>query len=170
MKRIALILLGSFCCLGALAQTDPAPAVLACFIADSGNTNVRNAPDGKLMHRLPQTGTYTLVVYGPQNGWWRILNGVVEELDGDEIVLSGEAWIHSSVVGLTTRNYDGKALPLRSEPRASAPVSGKITISADLVRPLDISEDGKWVKVSWGKVSGWAEAGMLCANPVSTCP
>ena len=169
MKRIALILLGAFCCLGLFAQTDDAPAVLACFVVDSGNTNVRNAPGGQVIRQLPQAGIYTLVVYAPQNGWWRILNGVVEEMDEGAIEIPGEAWIHSSVIGLSTRNYDGKALPLRSEPRADASVAGRITLPEDLVRPLDISEDGKWVKVSWGKISGWVEARMLCPNPVSTC-
>ena len=170
MKRIALILLGAFCCFGLSAQTDPGPAVLGCFVADSGTTNVRNAPNGLISGRLPASGTYTLAVYNPTDGWWQILNGVVEEMDGEVIEIPEEAWIHSSVIGLSTRNYDRRALPLRSEPRANAAVSGRITLAEDLVRPLDLSADGKWVKVRWGKVSGWIEAEWLCGNPVTTCP
>jgi SH3-like domain-containing protein len=90
-------------------------------------------------------------------------------VDADAIELPEEAWIHSSVIGLSTRNYGGQQLSLRSDPREGASVVGRITVPEDLVRPLDITEDGEWVKVRWGKVTGWIERKWLCGNPLSSC-
>lgn len=171
MKRIALILLGALCSLGLAAQTEETPsAVLGCFIADGSATNVRNAPNGQVVRQLPVAGIYTLAVCNPKDGWWQILNGVVEEIDGETIEIPGEAWIHSSVIGASLRNYGGEPMQLRSEPRRNASVTGRITVQEDLVRPLDITDDGDWVKVRWSKYTGWIEAEWLCGNPVSTCP
>ena len=168
MRRILFFLLGVTACLTLAAQTPV--ATLECFIADGSSTNVRNAPGGAVVRQLPVAGIYTLAVCNPQDGWWQILNGVVQAMDEDDIEIPGEAWVHSSVLGLSTRNYGGQALSLRTEPRANAPVAGRITVAEDLVRPLDVSEDMQWVKVSWGKTSGWIEAKWLCSNPVTTCP
>ena len=155
MKHIALFLLGILCSLGLSAQTSSSSAALACFVSDFTATNVRNAPAGEVVRQLPAGGTYTLAVCHPRNGWWQIVNGVVEAMEEDDIEIPGEAWIHSSVLGLSTRNYGRQVLSLRAEPRANAAVTGRITVAEDLVHPQDVTEDLKWVKVSWGRYSGW---------------
>ncbi len=167
MNRIAFTLLGAFCCLGLYAQT--APNVLGCFVEDGSSTNVRNAPGGEVIRQLPAQGIYMLSICNPKDGWWQVFGGTIEEVDADAIELPEEAWIHSSVIGLSTRNYGGQQLSLRSDPREGAPVVGRITVPEDLVRPLDITEDGEWVKVRWGKVTGWIERKWLCGNPLSSC-
>lgn len=167
MRRIFFFLLGITACLGLAAQTPS--ATLACFVSDFTATNVRNAPNGEVVRQLPAGGIYTLTVCNPKGGWWQILNGYVEAMDEDAIEIPGEVWVHSSVLGLSTRNYGRQALPLRAEPRANAPETGRITVAEDLVHPLDVTNDRKWVKVSWGRYTGWIEAKWLCANPVTTC-
>ena len=64
----------------------------------------------------------------------------------------------------------GQTIELRAEPREDAAVSGKITKAEVTVRPLDMNEDGEWVKVSWNGQTGWIDSYWLCANPLTTCP
>lgn len=76
-------------------------------------------------------------------------------------------WIHSSLLGCTTR----VDVQLLKEPSSSSPVS--IRIGADVVvQPMAIK--GQWVKVkhtnSRNKTfTGWVKASSLCGNPVSLC-
>lgn len=147
-------------------------AVVYCFISDKSATNVRNAPSGKVIGKIEKAGAYSLTVFNPQNGWWQILNNVIlEDIDGeDNFEFEEDAWIHYSVLGIGTRNYGGETIELRAEPREDAAVSGKITKREVTVRPLDVSEDGEWVKVKWNDVTGWIDTYWLCANTLTTCP
>ena len=42
-------------------------------------------------------------------------------------------------------------------------------VSDATVRPLDMTEDGEWVKVSWNGQTGWIDSYWLCANTLTTC-
>ena len=77
--------------------------------------------------------------------------------------------IHKPGLSFSTRNYGGETLELRAEPREDAAVSGRITESDATVRPLDMSEDGEWVKVSWNGQTGWIDSYWLCSNTLTTC-
>ena len=145
------------------------PVSMACYVSDKGATNVRRTPGGQIVGQIPSSGVYSLSVCNPKNGWWQILNGVVyEDMEGYTLEFEGEVWIHSSVLGVGTRNYGGETLILRTEPRADAPVAGTITEEVE-VRPVDLSEDGSWAKVRWGQVTGWIEVNWLCANTLTNC-
>ena len=114
-----------------------------------------------------------LDVYDASDGWWRILAECVTTVEGDEIELSedgSEAWVHYSVLGIGIRNYDGTSEPLYESPSKTSKVVGKIEEAEALVRPVDMAGDASWVKVKWGKLTGWIESDRLCANPVTTCP
>ena len=151
-------------------SSEPA-AVVYCFISDKTATNVRNAPGGTVIGQIPKPGTWSLTVYNQKNGWWQILNGIVfEDIEDDSIEFEGDAWVHNSVLGIGTRNYGGQTIPLLAEPREGAAETGKITRQEVTVRPLDVSEDGEWVKVSWNGQSGWIDTYWLCANTLTTCP
>ena len=156
---------------GVFTFESTAPAAVACFISDKTATNVRNAPNGTVVGQIPKQGCWSLSVCNPKNGWWQILNGIVfEDMEGDDMEFEGDVWVHNSVLGIGTRNYGGQTLELRAAPREDAAVSGKITEADVTVRPLDMSEDGKWVKVSWNGQSGWIDSVWLCANMLTTCP
>ena len=156
---------------GVFTYESTAPVVVACFISDKTATNVRNAPGGKVVGKIPKPGTYSLTICNPTNGWWQILNGIVsDDLEGNYIEFEEDVWVHNSVLGIGTRNYDGQVLPLRAAPRTDAAVTGQITRVDVTVRPLDMTEDGEWVKVSWNGQAGWIEHSWLCGNPLTTCP
>lgn len=142
-----------------------------CFISDEGTTNIRNAPKGTVVYQITEPGTYMLFVFNPDNGWWQVYNSVLYEIDqADPIPVPAESWIHSSVLGVSLRNYDGKPEPLYASPDASSAVVGRIEETEALVRPVDLAAGGQWIKVRYGKLTGWISTERLCDNPVSTCP
>ena len=142
-----------------------------CFISDEGVTNIRNAPKGTVVYQVKDPGIYMLFVFNPDNGWWQVYNSVLYEMDeADPIRLPAESWIHSSVLGVTLRNYDGKPEPLYASPDANAKIVGHINEQEALVHPVDMAAGASWIKVSYGKLSGWIHTDRLCDNPVTTCP
>ena len=160
---------------GVFTYESSAPAaVVYCFISDKdkNGTNVRNAPNGDVIGQIKKPGVFSLTVFNPQNGWWQILNGYVsEDMEGEnDYEFDEDAWIHYSVLGIGTRNYGGQTIPLYTAPGEGSPVAGKITEQEATVRPLDVSEDGEWVKVKWNDVTGWIDTYWLCANALTTCP
>ena len=156
---------------GVFTYESSAPkAVVYCFISDKTATNVRNAPGGTVIGQIPKPGTWSLTVYNQKNGWWQILNGIVfEDIEDDSIEFEGDAWVHNSVLGIGTRNYGGQTIPLYAAPGEDSAVVGKITETDVTVRPLDVWEDGEWVKVKWNDVTGWIDTYWLCANTLTTC-
>ncbi|MBO4670378.1 MAG: hypothetical protein J5640_00840 [Bacteroidales bacterium] len=145
----------------------------ACYVLDpdaSGKTNIRATPGGEVIGTLgaKQTdddGVYTLSVFKPTDGWWQILD---KNIGG--VAIKKEGWIHYSVLAMRTRNYGREMLPLRSSPSQKASSVAAIGEVEMVVRPMDISADGKWVKVKCDAGTGWIELEWLCGNPYSTCP
>lgn len=151
---------------------------IAAYVSDpdpSGLTNIRATPGGKVIGRIgdpanhdeaeADDGNPVLVVYNPTNGWWQILDRIV-----DGIRIEGQAWIHYSVLKMHTRNYGGEALRLYESPDESSKVVCRIREQAADVCPMDVSGDGEWVKVRGKAGTGWIQASWLCANPLTTCP
>lgn len=165
MKKafITIVLIG-FCAISAWSQS------LEVFVSDSnGDTNVRNAPKGTVVAKLSQDGNWMFSVETPKNGWWRIQDGAYSGPDTDELHFKGSKtgyWIHSSVIGVSTRNYGGERLSLRQSPSDKAAVVYSFTDEV-VLNPIDIK--GDWVKVTNGKYTGWIEAEWLCGNAVTNC-
>ena len=168
MKKTFLALAAFvLCTIAAHAQS------IGVYLSDSKGpyTNIRNAPGGAIVDKLPVNEDFIFVVEEPRNGWWKIQDGVCEPMDGDAKKLKGSRngyWIHYSVIGVSTSNYGGERLSLRQSPSSKATVvySFKEEI---LLRPLDAK--GEWVKVKTkdGKLTGWIEMEWLCGNPVTNC-
>ena len=157
---------------GFVLEANMTPAI-PCFIVDGSSTNIRRSPGGEILCSLRPDEDYMLDVFDASDGWWRILSEVVTTVDGDDIVLAedgSEAWIHHSVLGMSLRDNDGAPEPLYESPDKTSEVVGKITEPGALVHPVDMAGDASWVKVKWGKLTGWISFGRLCANPVTTCP
>ena len=137
---------------------------------DGDFTNVRNAPKGKIVFKLPARDGVMIDVDKVVNGWWHICSEYAGS--GDEnYKLTGSTtgyWIHYSVLAMGTRNYGGQTLYIRQSPSASAPVVYKFKKEIQL-RPMDIK--GEWVKVQTtdGKYTGWIEEEWLCGNSLTNC-
>ena len=150
----------------------PPMPIVGCFLVDTTPTNIRRAPKGEVIMKLDPDECYMMTVCDPIDGWWRILGETVIGMD-DEILLTEddtEAWIHYSVIGAGLRNYGGEKVALYESPSEDSEVVGTIDQQEAVVNPLDVNSDGSWVKVKWGKLSGWLDSEWLCGNSLTTCP
>jgi SH3-like domain-containing protein len=135
------------------------------------DTNIRDKPNGKIIHKLPTEGDYMLRVYNPTNGWWQIYNNEINTIDRGPIEISSDkSWIHGSVLAFGTSNYGGQEVKLYSEPNESSKVVYTITEEV-LLRPVDDCDDSDWLKVKTldGTHSGWILREWLCDSPVTNC-
>ncbi len=173
MKRSSIILASaSAICLMAHALPLCAQHELECFINDpdkAGMTNIRATPGGKVLFQVDGQGGYDLTVIVQQGGWWRIKDPV--EVFGDDMKdPKAEAWIHRSVLALATDCFDAHHRFLRTEPRADAPRAGMIPEFIGILRPLEMSADGEWVKVNYeaGKLTGWIRVSETCPEDIES--
>lgn len=148
---------------------------LNCFVNDpdtEGMTNIRSAPKGTIVHQLEPAGFYQLTAIVQPGGWWRIKDGIVYDEGGCEEKVPGrEAWIHRSVLAVATDYEDGQVRKLYAEPRRDAKRVMAIHEIRALLRPLELSADGKWLKVTYDpsefegrpceKVTGWIEKSQV---------
>lgn len=160
MKRSSIIsAIAVAICLMANALSLRAQHEIECFINDpdeAGMTNIRATPGGKVLFKVDGQGGYVLTVIVQQGGWWRIKDPV-EVFGSDVKDPKAEAWIHRSVLALATDCFDAHHRFLRTEPLADAPRAGIIPEFIGILRPLEMSADGEWVKVNYeaGKLTGW---------------
>lgn len=148
-----------------------AQASVYMMITDSDAvTNVRSAPNGKVVMTLPDTCSYMLTLTEPSNGWWRVEDIECAE-NATDIALqgspTGKYWIHHSVVGASTRNYGNQRWCLRAKPSKKSKATYWFT-GEIVVHPLKMS--GEWIKVTINGHTGWIQSEMLCDNPLTTCP
>ena len=165
MKKTLLTIVMLVCCvLAGNAQE------LEVFINDSnGDTNVRNAPKGAVVGKLAQDESWSMVVEAPQNGWWRVQVETISAPEADIPKFKASKtgyWVHSSVLGVGSRNYGGQRLSLRKSPTSNAAVVYSFSEEL-LLQPLDIK--GDWVKVKVRGHEGWIEKEWLCGNPLTNC-
>ena len=160
MKRSSIIsAIAVAICLMANALSLRAQHEIESFINDpdeAGMTNIRATPGGKVLFKVDGQGGYVLTVIVQQGGWWRIKDPV-EVFGSDVKDPKAEAWIHRSVLALATDCFDAHHRFLRTEPLADAPRAGIIPEFIGILRPLEMSADGEWVKVNYeaGKLTGW---------------
>ena len=145
---------------------------LRVYIVDKNGpyTNIRNAPKGKIVDKIPTSETAMFGVEKPTNGWWKIIGTSygTGDVDGTLTGSTTGYWIHYSVLGMATRNYGGQKLTLRKEPSDKSAVVYSFTEERNL-RVLDIK--GDWVKVRTldGKYTGWIDSEWLCGNSLTNC-
>lgn len=142
---------------------------LGLYLVDSSDTNVRNAPGGKVVCKLPllEEG-YILYVDRIEKGWCRIADDeVLPTLDDKVVKLEGSStgyWIHNSL--LFAKGMGDGGVTLYAEKSQRSKVVLKTTDWTEFT-PLEIS--GKWVKVRVGKKSGWMPIDEVCNNPLTNC-
>ena len=157
-----------------MAVMTNAQSVSVYLCDNSGSaTNVRNAPNGKVVSKLDAKSDIMFYVESPKNGWWKISGGIYTDPDRDmaDIRLKGSQtgyWVHYSVIGFSTSNYGGQTLHLRQSPSKNARSVYSFKTEKEL-RPLEVR--GSWVKVVTldGKHTGWIENRWICGNTVTNC-
>jgi len=135
---------------------------------DLSGTNIRNAPGGKIINviRLEDfpDGCYFEVVE-QVNGWFRI-DSKIFGMEKELINKGGSAWIHRSVISVSTRNYGNQKIPVRSAPGGGTIVT-TINKEANGIRILDLC--GSWVKISYKGKTGWISNKWICSIPWTNC-
>ena len=175
MKKIFLTTLILFIAVSMFAQTS---VRASAFICDNSGTptNVRNAPNGKVVQKLPAIdGGYVVSLLQVKNKWWKI--DPVIDIYGDEedatVKLKGSKtgyWMHYSVLqfniagdheNVLRETPSPKGKPLKFEPSYLFEVG---------LRPLEIR--GEWIKVitTDNRYTGWMPIDKICDNPLTTCP
>ena len=172
MKKIFLTTLIMVLAMSAYAQT----SAFAYIIDNSGTpTNVRNAPSGKVVQKLPDVdGGYVVELLEVKNNWWRI--APVIEIYGDEdreLKLQGSKtgyWLHNSVLQFGIAGEHENVLRAIPSPKGK-PLKINVTYLMETgLRPLQIR--GKWIKVETTdkRYTGWMPIDKICCNPLTTCP
>lgn len=158
-------------------------------VLNEGESWVGIYRDGELFTKIESSDAeYTFLTVGnPKGGWWTIKDAL---LDADGITPMEDvmgAQIEYKHVGAEVRNYEGQLVALREGPSASAAVVFSIgkknsddAYTAPVVRLIDVSADGEWVKVevpsgivdvrkpNHGGI-GWIQSEWLCGNPLTNC-
>ena len=146
---------------------------LHAYIADYDDTttNVRNAPNGKVVHVLEHEDGIVLTLIEAVNGWWKI-DSTIEYWGDDEreVKLEGSTtgyWVHNSVIGFTGAGGD-VGCKIYSKPSHKSRIVREY--DGQLLHPIEIK--GNWVKVRTedGKHTGWFHTDNICYNPLTTCP
>ena len=171
MKKIFLTTLMTVVALTVFAQTGA-----RAYISDNSGTptNVRNAPNGKVVQKLSDIdGGYVVSLIKVKNKWWKI-EPVIElygDFDDENLKLKGSKtgyWLHYSVLqfGIAGEHENvlretPKGKPLKLEPSYLMEVG---------LRPLEIR--GEWIKVitTDNRYTGWMPIDKICDNPLTTCP
>ena len=75
-------------------------------------TNVRNAPNGKVVDRIPTSDAAMIGIEKPTNGWWKIFGNHYDTGDVQGTLKGSDTgyWIHYSVLAMGTRNYGNQKL------------------------------------------------------------
>ncbi|MBQ2163191.1 MAG: hypothetical protein II445_01645, partial [Muribaculaceae bacterium] len=138
---------------------------------DGAATNVRNAPNGKVVATLPTSEAFVVTLLDVKNGWWKI-DSDVEQYGDDEktITLNGSKtgyWIHQSLLMLATMGSNYTKLYKTPSTKGKLVFKGEKYLD---FHPIGIK--GEWVKVKSvdGKYTGWGLSDHFCTNPLTTCP
>ncbi len=166
-KTLLLLLVVMFLPVAASAQLAQA------YIVDNKGdlTNIRNAPNGKVVATLPTSGAYVVTLISVKNGWWKIDDEVEEYGDDPKTInLSGSRtgyWIHQSLLMATTAGVGFSKLYASPSPKSRVVFKGDKYLE---LQPIDIK--GSWLKMKSvdGNYTGWIQADHLCTNPLTTCP
>lgn len=173
MKKIILTTVIMVITLSVNAQTGA-----GAYICDNSGTptNVRNAPNGKIVQKLPEVnGGYVVSLLEVKNKWWKV--DPIVEIYGDEedeyVELKGSKtgyWLHYSVLQFNIAGEHENVL--RQTPSAKGkPLKLATSYLMEVgLHPLEIR--GEWIKVitTDNRYTGWMPIDKICDNPLTTCP
>jgi len=173
MKRFLLTNIIMFFALAIYAQTVPC----AYIIDNSGTpTNVRNAPNGKVVQKIPLTdGGYVVVLLEVKNKWWKVdpTIDIYGDEDEETLELKGSNtgyWLHYSVLQFNIAG-DQKNVLRTTPSEKGKPLQFENSYLFEVgLRPLEIR--GEWIKVETSdkRYTAWMPIDRICSNPLTTCP
>ena len=172
MKKILMMTLFAIAAMAAYSQE-----YVTVIVADASGTptNIRNAPNGKVVCQLDPDGSYTVDLISVKNGWWKIAPQVEEWGDDEKTIpLKGSTtgyWIHSSVLDFGISGEQDNAVHV-----APSEKSKLVKLSGDIFEMtfVPVAKKGQWLKFTAksGKntITGWIHNDRICSNPLTTCP
>lgn len=173
MKKLILTILTMVFSLSVYAQTKAS----ACIADPSGTpTNVRNAPNGKVVMKLSnQADGFEVTLLEVKGKWWRIdpVVWLCGDVDEESLELKGSKtgyWVHYSVLGFGIAGEHENVLRQTPSPKGK-PLRLTSSYLFDVtLRPLEIR--GEWIKVITSDLrhTGWMPIDRICSNPLTTCP
>lgn len=170
MKKIFLLLMAAVLFLPAMVS---AKDIYAYVIDNDGPvTNIRNAPNGKMVATLPTKDAFVVELLSVKGDWFQIDKEIERYGDNPDVIkLEGSKtgyWIHGSLLRFTVAGDPTGCLRARPSFKAKAVNMSPSTEMS--FRPIALR--GNWVKVvtSDGKCTGWIHKNKICYNPLTTCP
>ena len=177
MRKILLATIMMVMAMSVLAQ-----AQVRAYIFDedeSGSTNVRNAPKGAVVQRLPNDyeGGFVVALLEVKDNWWRIDPEVdIYTSDAelaDNMLLEGSKtgyWIHYSVLAFGISGEKENVVRKRPSMKAKPLKVKESYWNKNDLRPLEIR--GDWIKVitTDKRYTGWMPIDRICYNPIIRCP
>lgn len=173
MKKLILTTLTMVFALSVYAQT-----TASAYIYDNSGTptNVRNAPNGKVVMKLSnQADGFEVTLLEVKGKWWRIDPTVwlCGDVDEESLELKGSKtgyWVHYSVLGFGIAGEQENVLRQTPSPKGKSLNLKPFYLLEVTLRPLEIR--GEWIKVitSDNRHTGWMPIDRICSNPLTTCP
>lgn len=173
MKKILLTTLVMFFAMSVFAQTGA-----SAFIFDNSGTptNVRNAPNGKVVQKLPDVdGGLVVSLLEVKNNWWKIDPEieVYGDVEDETLKLEGSKtgyWVHYSVLGFNIAGDHENVLRETPSPKGKVLKVDVSYLFDTVLRPLEVR--GEWIKVTTAdkRYTGWMPIDKICDNPLTTCP
>lgn len=173
MEKIILTTVIMVIALSVNAQTGA-----GAYICDNSGTptNVRNAPNGKIVQKLPEVnGGYVVSLLEVKNKWWKV--DPIVEIYGDEedeyVELKGSKtgyWLHYSVLQFNIAGEHENVLRQTPSAKGKPLKLGTSYLMEVGLHPLEIR--GEWIKVitTDNRYTGWMPIDKICDNPLTTCP
>ena len=173
MKKIILTTVIMVIALSVNAQTGA-----GAYICDNSGTptNVRNAPNGKIVQKLPEVnGGYVVSLLEVKNKWWKV--DPIVEIYGDEedeyVELKGSKtgyWLHYSVLQFNIAGEHENVLRQTPSAKGKPLKLGTSYLMEVGLHPLEIR--GEWIKVitTDNRYTGLMPIDKICDNPLTTCP
>ncbi len=140
-------------------------------------TNIRNAPGGEIVYKVPveEREYFSFKVVECSGKWFRIEGGLesyIPDEGVENVELSGDCWVHSSVIGATLVGGINNAV-VRKMPDENSEIVSNLSHPTDIfLEFLDMKND--WVKIEFTTednqtTRGWIPASWICSNPLTTC-
>ncbi|MEM9001141.1 MAG: hypothetical protein AAGB24_12830 [Bacteroidota bacterium] len=130
---------------------------------------IYDKPNGNVIGNLPpaeETG-HIINIIDSEGMFFRIEFSFPEETS----LKNKYGWVKKGTLGLVTRNYDGQAVKLYSQPSLNSSVSHTFE-EVQIVKILEVCNDWAYVETFEDQKSskGWLKPEMQCGNPLTTCP
>jgi uncharacterized protein YgiM (DUF1202 family) len=138
---------------------------LRAYVIDkkSDLLNVRTQPNSRssIVGKLPGNTDVQIL---KNTGDWMLITPVSSETQN--ISFQGQGWVFKSLLGLGTRGYGQKSVPVFSKTNSNSRIAGRIPAS----QPVKLlSCQGRWALIEKNGVRGWLPPKDQCAAALTSC-